>query len=101
MQIAANKQVDIIIVNTIYWGKYREVDWIKNIQMLKSNPETAQIPVILKLTGQVMVGDRERYLLESGADDAIRVNPGSYNSIVEKIKHTLSADDSTLNTRIN
>ena len=57
MQLAANKQVDIIIVNTIYvvYGdKYREVDWTKNILMLKSNPETAQIPVIVKLSGQVM-----------------------------------------------
>ncbi len=59
MQLPANKQVDIIIVNTIYvvYGdKYREVDWIETeiIQMLKSNPETAQIPVIVKLSGQVM-----------------------------------------------
>jgi CheY-like chemotaxis protein len=106
MQLAANKQVDIIIVNTIYvvYGdKYREVDWIETeiIQMLKSNPETAQIPVIVKLSGQVMVGDQDRYLAESGADDAICVQVDSFNSLVEKIKHTLSADDSSLNTRIN
>jgi CheY-like chemotaxis protein len=106
MQLAANKQVDIIIVNTIYvaYGdKYREVDWIETeiIQMLKSNPETAQIPVIVKLSGQVMVGDQDRYLAESGADEAICVQVDSLNSLVEKIKHTLSADDSSLNTRIN
>lgn len=101
MQIAANKQVDIIIVNTGYWGKYRQVDWIENIRMLKSNPETAQIPVILKLSGQVMAGDRDRYLAESGANDAIRVDPGSFNSFVEKIKSNLPKDDPSPNTKIN
>lgn len=90
MQMAANKQVDIIIVNTGYSGKYKEVDWMKNIRMLKSNPETAQIPVILKLSNSALVGQREEWLIESGADDAIRIGPGEMNLLVEKIKHTLS-----------
>lgn len=57
MQLATNRQVDIIIVNSGYGRRYEEVDWTKNILILKSNPETAQIPVIVKLSGQVMVGD--------------------------------------------
>ncbi|MBD2040989.1 hypothetical protein [Microcoleus sp. FACHB-672] len=101
MQIAANKQVDIILVNTGYSGKYRQVDWMEYIRMLKSNPETAQIPVILTMWGQVMVGDRDRYLEESGADDAIRMEPASWEPLVEKIKYNLPTDDPTLNTRIN
>jgi CheY-like chemotaxis protein len=101
MQIAANKQVDIIIVKPTYSGKYREVNWRENIRMLKSNPETAQIPVILKLSNGIMVGDQERYLAESGADDAIRLNPGSMNPLVEKIQDTLSANNSSQNTTIN
>lgn len=103
MQIAVNKQVDIIIVNTAYSGKYndRQVNGVKIAKMLKLNPETAQIPVLLKLCGQIMVGDRERYLAESGADDAIRVHPGSMDSLVEKIKYNLSTDNSNLNTTIN
>ncbi|MBD1937703.1 hypothetical protein [Microcoleus sp. FACHB-68] len=101
MEIAANKQVDIILVNTGYSGKYRQVDWMENIRMLKSNPETAQIPVILTMWGQVMVGDRDRYLEESGADDAIRMEPDSWELLVEKIKYNLPKDDPSPNTKIN
>ena len=103
MQIAANKQVDIIIVNTAYSGKYndRQVNGVKIAKMLKLNPAIAQIPVILKLGGQVMVGDRERYLNESGAGDAIRLEPGNWDLFIEKIKYNLPGDDGNPNTRIN
>jgi two-component system, cell cycle response regulator DivK len=111
MQIAANKQVDIIIVNTAYSGKYndKQVNGVEIAKMLKFNPDTAQIPVILKLCGQVMVGDRERYLNESGADDAIRLEPGNWDffikkikyNLIEKIKYNLPADDLNPNARIN
>lgn len=101
MQIAANKLVDVIIVNARYGGKYKEVDWMKNIRMLKSNPETAQIPVILKLSNATLVGERERYLAESWADGAIRVGPGEINLLIEKIKHTLSGEVYNPDTTIN
>jgi two-component system, cell cycle response regulator DivK len=103
MQIAANKQVDIIIVNTAYEGKYndKQVNGVEIAKMLKFNPDTAQNPVILKLGGQVMVGDRERYLNESGADNAIRLDPGSIDPLIEKIKQTLSANNSHQNITIN
>ncbi|MEG4208426.1 hypothetical protein QUA20_31755 [Microcoleus sp. Pol7_A1] len=41
MQTVANKQVDIIIVKPNYLRKYREVNWMENIRMLKSNPHSA------------------------------------------------------------
>lgn len=103
MQIAANKQVDVIVVNTMYSGKYNDtqMNGVKIAKMLKLNPEIAQIPVILKLCGQVLVGDRDRYLAESGADDAIRLEPANWNLLVEKIKYNLPVDDPSTNTRIN
>ncbi|MEG3925629.1 MULTISPECIES: hypothetical protein [unclassified Microcoleus] len=108
MQIAVNKQVDIIMVNTAYSGKYndKQVNGVEIAKMLKLNPETAQLPVILNLRGQLMVGDQERYFAESGADDAIRLQPESWELLVKKIKDNLPkdnlpADDSSLNTRIN
>ncbi|MEG4343057.1 hypothetical protein QUB70_07145 [Microcoleus sp. A003_D6] len=103
MQIAANKQVNIIIIDKMYSGKYndRRVEGMEIVQMLKSNPENAQIPVILKLCGQVMVGDRDRYLAESGADDAIRLDPASWDFLIEKIKYNLSVKDCSQNTTIN
>lgn len=103
MQIAANKQVDIIVVNTAYSGKYNDtqVNGVKLAKMLKLNPDNAQIPVILKLCGQLMVGDRERYLDESGADDAIRLAPGSIDLLVEKIQQTLSTNNFNQNITIS
>ncbi|MEG4407970.1 hypothetical protein [Microcoleus sp. MON2_D5] len=103
MQIAANKQVDIIVVNTAYSGQYNDtqVNGVKIAKMLKLNPETAQIPVILKLCGQLMVGDRERYLCESGADDAIRLEPANWEFLIEKIKYNLSVNYCSPNTTIN
>lgn len=108
MQIAVNKQVDIILVNTAYSGKYndKQVNGVEIAKMLKLNPETAKIPVILNLRGQLMVGDRERYFAESGADDAIRLYPESWDLLAKKIKDNLPkdnlpADDSSPNTRIN
>lgn len=100
MQIVANKQVDIIIVNSGYGGRYEEVDWAKNILMLKSNPETTQIPIILKWGGQFMASDRDRFLA-SGVDAFIQADPGNINSLIEKIHDTLSANDSNQNTTIN
>lgn len=105
MQIAANKQVDIIMVNTAYSDRYNDmqVNGVEITKMLKLNPETAQIPIILKLCGQIMVGDRERYLDESGADDAIRLQPESesWELLVKKIKDNLPTNNSCQNTTIN
>ncbi|MEG5238729.1 hypothetical protein [Microcoleus sp. AT9b-C3] len=100
MQLATNKQVDIIIVNSGYGGKYREVNWTENIRLLKSNPKTAQIPIILKWGGQFMASDRERFSA-SGVDAFIQADPGNINSLIEEIQYTLSANDSSLNTIIN
>ncbi len=105
MEIAVNKQVDIIIVNTAYSDIYhdKQVNGVEIATMLKINPETAQIPVILKLGGQIMVGDRERYFAQSGANDAIRLQPESesWELLVQKIKDNLSTNDSNQNTAIN
>ncbi|MEG5055191.1 MULTISPECIES: hypothetical protein [unclassified Microcoleus] len=99
MQLATNKQVDIIIVKS-YGSIYEEVDWAKNILILKSNAETAQIPIILKWGGQFMASDRERFSA-SGVDDFIQADPGNMNCLIEKIQHTLSANDYSQNTTIS
>lgn len=100
MQLATNKQVDIIIVNSGYGGRYEEVDWTKNILILKSNSETTQIPIILKWGGQFTAIDEERFLA-SGVDVLIQGGPGNTNPIIEKIQHTLSANNSSQNKPTN
>ena len=57
--------MDISLSRTIYEG--RKVDGIFITKLLKSNPATAGIPVILA-TAHAMTGDRERFLAETGAE---------------------------------
>jgi len=57
--------MDISLSRTVYEG--RKVDGIFITRMLKANPATAGIPVILA-TAHAMTGDRERFLAETGAE---------------------------------
>lgn len=60
--------MDVSLANSVYQGK--PVDGIKITQMLKSDPQTSSLPVIL-VTAHAMQGDRENFLRQSGADDYI------------------------------
>ncbi|MGK7949467.1 MAG: response regulator [Xenococcaceae cyanobacterium] len=60
--------MDVSLANSVYQGK--PVDGIKITQMLKSDPKTSSLPVIL-VTAHAMQGDRENFLMQSGADDYI------------------------------
>ncbi|CCH66287.1 two-component system, regulatory protein [Richelia intracellularis HH01] len=73
MTIAQNKEADIILMDvslsrSVYQGK--SVDGIKITQMLKSNSNTASLPIIL-VTAHAMAGDREKFLKQSGANGYI------------------------------
>jgi len=62
MQIAQGREADIILMDvslsrSIYQGK--SVDGIKITQMLKNDPQTADLPIIL-VTAHAMQGDRRR-----------------------------------------
>lgn len=73
MEIVHSGEVDIILMdidlrNSRYQN--RAVNGIQITQMLKANPQTAKVPVIL-VTASVMEGDREEFLKLSGADGFI------------------------------
>lgn len=73
MQIVVGGEADIVLMdvdlrNSRYQGK--AMNGIQITQMLKANPQTAQVPVIL-VTASVMEGDRENFLKLSGADGYI------------------------------
>lgn len=73
MRIAQAREADVILMDvslarSVYQG--RAVDGIKITQMLKSDPQTASLPVIL-VTAHAMEGDRENFLRQSGADGYI------------------------------
>lgn len=73
MAIARGREADVILMDvslshSLFEGK--PVDGIKITQMLKADPVTADLPVIL-VTAHAMQGDRETFLAQSGADGYI------------------------------
>ncbi|MBD0334648.1 MAG: response regulator [Cyanobacteria bacterium Co-bin13] len=88
IQIAQNREADIILMDvslahSVYQGK--PVDGIKITQMLKANPDTANLPVIL-VTAHAMDGDRENFLKLSGADGYISKPVVDHQQFVDQIK---------------
>lgn len=91
MQIAQAGEADIILMDvslsrSVYQGK--SVDGIKITQMLKADPQTAELPIIL-VTAHAMEGDRESFLKQSGADGYISKPVVDHQEFVDKIKSLL------------
>jgi CheY-like chemotaxis protein len=87
IRIAQSREADIILMDvslshSIYEGK--AVDGIKITQMLKANPGTASLPVIL-VTAHAMEGDRENFLKQSGADGYISKPVVDHQAFVNQI----------------
>ncbi|MBD1836808.1 response regulator [Coleofasciculus sp. FACHB-64] len=91
MQIAQSGEADIILMDvslahSVYQGK--SVDGIKITQMLKADPQTASLPIIL-VTAHAMEGDRENFLKQSGADAYISKPVVDHQLFVDQIKALL------------
>lgn len=87
MAIAESGAVDIILMDvslshSMYEGK--PVDGIKITQILKANPKTANLPIIL-VTAHAMEGDRENFLNQSGADGYISKPVVDHQEFVDQI----------------
>lgn len=94
MQIAKAREADIILMDvslsrSVYQGK--SVDGIKITQMLKADPQTADLPIIL-VTAHAMEGDRENFLRQSGADGYISKPVVDHQQFVEQILALLATD---------
>ena len=94
MRIAQGGEADIILMDvslahSVYQGK--AVDGIKITQMLKADPQTSQLPIIL-VTAHAMEGDKESFLQQSGADDYISKPVVDHQKFVDKIKELLNSE---------
>ena len=90
MQIAANGEGDLILMDvslaySVYQGK--SVDGIKITQLLKADPQTASLPIIL-VTPHAMACDKET-LMQSGADGYISRPVVDHQDFVNLIKSFL------------
>ncbi|WP_072619484.1 response regulator [Spirulina major] len=79
--------MDIGLPNSYYQGK--AVNGVQITQLLKANPETAHLPVVL-VTAFNMPGDRDRYLKQSGADGYIPKPVVDHHDFVLQINHYLT-----------
>ncbi|MEM9272142.1 MAG: response regulator [Cyanobacteria bacterium P01_F01_bin.143] len=87
LEIAKSGTVDVILMdvslsNSVYEGK--PVDGIKITQMLKGDPQTASLPIIL-VTAHAMQGDRESLLQQSGADSYISKPVVDHQQFIDQI----------------
>jgi CheY-like chemotaxis protein len=94
MQIAEAGDADIILMDvslarSVYKGK--AVDGIKITQMLKADPKTKDLPIIL-VTAHAMAGDREAFLEQSGADGYISKPVVDHQEFVNQIKKLLPTE---------
>jgi CheY-like chemotaxis protein len=95
IKIAQAKEADIILMDvslsrSVYEGK--SVDGIKITQMLKSDPQTAALPIIL-VTAHAMEGDRESFLKQSGADGYISKPVVDHQEFVDQIIALLPSEN--------
>jgi CheY-like chemotaxis protein len=94
IKIAQAREADLILMDvslsrSVYQGK--SVDGIKITQMLKADPQTANLPVIL-VTAHAMEGDRENFLQQSGADGYISKPVVDHQLFVDQIMALLPTD---------
>ena len=81
--------MDVSLARSAYQGK--PVDGIKITQMLKGDPQTASLPIIL-VTAHAMEGDRENFLKQSGADGYISKPVVDHQLFVDQILALLPKD---------
>lgn len=74
--------MDVSLANSMYRDK--PVDGIEITQMLKADPQTAHLPIIL-VTAHAMEGDRENFLGQSGADGYISKPVVDHEAFIQQI----------------
>ncbi|MBN1419975.1 MAG: response regulator [Planctomycetes bacterium] len=79
--------MDVSLVSSFYKGE--KVDGLAVTRILKGEPSTASIPVLLA-TAHAMKGDRERFLSESGADGYISKPILDHHGLVNQVRSMIA-----------
>lgn len=95
LHLAQEKQVDVILLDvslsqSTYQGE--AVDGIRIAQLLKANPNSQGIPIIL-VTAHAMRGDRESFLEQSGAQGYIAKPIVDHEEMISHVKEVLQATE--------
>lgn len=97
MSLAQDGLIDVILMDvslshSVYQGN--SVDGIRITQLLKADPKTAHLPIIL-VTAHAMEGDREHFLQQSGADGYISKPVVDHQQFVDQILSTVAQSSSS------
>ena len=79
--------MDVSLTDSTYEGE--SVDGIRITQLLKADPATQNIPVVL-VTAHAMQGDRESFLAKSGADGYISKPVVDHQAFVDQMKSLMA-----------
>ena len=79
--------MDVSLAHSVYQGK--SVDGIQITQLLKADPETASLPILL-VTAHAMEGDREFFLSKSGADGYISKPVVDHEQFVLQVQNAIA-----------
>lgn len=91
LQLAQAGTIDVILLDvSLSQSTYRgeSVDGIRIAQLLKGDPQTQPIPIIL-VTAHAMRGDREAFLAQSGADGYIAKPVVDHQAMVDQVLEVL------------
>lgn len=80
--------MDVSLTDSTYEGE--SVDGIRITQLLKADPITQKIPIVL-VTAHAMQGDRESFLEKSGADAYISKPVVDHQAFVDQMKSLIVA----------
>lgn len=91
LQLAQGHKVDVILLDvSLSQSTFRgeAVDGIRIAQLLKEDPKSNPIPIIL-VTAHAMRGDREVFLAQSGADGYIAKPVVDHEDMVNQVRKVL------------
>jgi CheY-like chemotaxis protein len=92
LQLAQAREVDVILLDvSLAQSTFRgeAVDGIRIAQLLKGDPRTSSIPILL-VTAHAMRGDRETFLAQSGADGYIAKPVVDHEEMVHQVRQVLA-----------
>lgn len=82
--------MDISLSRTIFEG--HKVDGIFITKLLKADPATAGVPVVLA-TAHAMTGDRERFMAETGAEHYLAKPIHDPDNFLEQVRRALPVQE--------
>ena len=92
LQLAQAREVDVILLDvSLSQSTFRgeAVDGIRIAQLLKGDPRTSSIPILL-VTAHAMRGDRETFLAQSGADGYLAKPVVDHEEMVNQVRQVLA-----------